>query len=805
MAYLASSYPNSGSIAYNSDPPNKLQAFEGNCTWYAFGRANEKLGIVLSNQFIGHAATWWNETDYPKGSTPAANSLAIWGGGTYGHVAFVEEVNGDNVVFTDANYVTTTYPKGDGQIHGPDALTAAKMSAKAPGDFKGYVYLGGVTGKPSLQTQPAHTAPTVVPRVLPVLLVHGYDASGSDWIPKWISKDTTKVHTGSGWVVYKEESGIFDSAPVYSLNYRGYMDAKGGLRRNAGILSKAIDVVTKDSGAADVYIIAHSQGGLMTRAVMEGLAVDPGTASHPKDGSVIPYKNNIFGFMTIDTPHKGTSTNPAFFVASNGSFDMINDSPFMKELNTVPTSIDEATFCSVVVGNAEGDAHGDALFSADEQTPKAGTVPASTEIKKFPVVHGNGNTQKGKYTTALNSPEVKDWAIERYRQALKKYQVPDQTLGSSASTVLAIDHSPSMKEQWDNTTKLEGAKSAASTLVNMLQSAALVNKSSVSIGLVQFDEQVDALLSPTQNYASVRDAIASVAAGGGTDLIRPIEEGVRQLESAAGGVLILLTDGKDEHGHSDDSIVEAADRARAKGITIFTIGFGTPGKDINEDLLKRVAGDDSRYSFADPRSLVDLAGSLLYSQIAAVEQMFLKSQGSVQQGQTVDAGEFDVANSAGDLQALLYWPGSTLEMKLTDPSGAEVTSGYPGLTITRTLAPAQYFISNPKPGHWKMSVYGADTSMDDEPYYALVSFKESTATAAPTPSPAETVATPVTATVESVPSEPPPSLLALIVSAARRNSRTLIIGAGVIAILALVFYSVAAIKNRFFGESRERD
>jgi len=459
---------------------------------------------------------------------------------------------------------------------------------------------------------------------------------------------------------------------------------------------------------------------------MQGFAVDP--LDYDSRDDYEDRREDVYGLMTIDTPHRGVPTRLGLGGFANHAMgDMVPNSDFMKELNKPNTLISEATFFSVVVGDNVGD--GDGLFTAAEQTPITGTVPDSSQVQTFSVVHGYDRSKDG--TPAVGSPEVQKWAKERYREALKKYQEPNQPLTSAANTVLAIDHSGSMTEFWDDTTKVEGAKSAANTLVNLLQGAASWNKSPVSIGLLQFNEQTETLLSPTPDYSVVRDEISSISADGGTDLIQPIEEATQQLESVGGGVFILLTDGMDENGNSEDSIVEAADQARAKGITIFTIGFGTPGSDINEDLLKRIAGDDSRYSYADPKSLVGLAGSLLYSQIAALEQVLGKFEGTVQQGQTVDAGEFEVASSQGNLQAVLYWPGSTLEMKLTDPAGTEVASGYPGLTMTRMSAPAQYFISNPKSGRWKMSVYGAETSMDDEPFYALASFKETSATVAP--------------------------------------------------------------------------
>jgi hypothetical protein len=127
---------------------------------------------------------------------------------------------------------------------------------------------------------------------------------------------------------------------------------------------------------------------------------------------------------------------------------MVSGSDFLKELNATPTSIDESTFCSVAVGNAMGGSKGDGLFSADEQKPVDGTVPSSTEIKSFAVVHGRGmqGMDYSRYRAALDSPQVRDWASVRYLQALRKYQEPNRSPGTAAGTILAVDHSGSVTE-----------------------------------------------------------------------------------------------------------------------------------------------------------------------------------------------------------------------------------------------------------------------------------------------------------------------------------------------------------------------
>jgi hypothetical protein len=266
------------------------------------------------------------------------------------------------------------------------------------------------------------------PHVLPVLLVHGYDASGdsrSDWVSGgWISGDLSEVGHGNGWALYRAKPPadvagsptVFGSAAVYSLDYHGYYGAKGRLRPSAGVLAKALDLVTADSGEAQVYVVAHSQAGLMLLAVLEGLAVDP------EDGSPVPYAGNVAGFMTIDTPYRGSGSDWLMRLLSGASRDMVAGSKFLRELNATPMSIDGSTQVSVAIGDAI-DGKRDGLFSVDEQTPLPGTVPTSTVVRRFDVVHGLGilGVDYGRYTAAQYSTAVRDWAAERYRQVARDY------------------------------------------------------------------------------------------------------------------------------------------------------------------------------------------------------------------------------------------------------------------------------------------------------------------------------------------------------------------------------------------------
>lgn len=85
---------------------NPFRNYWGQCTWYAWGRAYEKTGVQLG--YRGNAKTWTSGAV----STPRANSVAVWTGGTYGHVAFVEKYDGTNIYISEANRVSNQYSEG---------------------------------------------------------------------------------------------------------------------------------------------------------------------------------------------------------------------------------------------------------------------------------------------------------------------------------------------------------------------------------------------------------------------------------------------------------------------------------------------------------------------------------------------------------------------------------------------------------------------------------------------------------------------------------------------------------------------
>lgn len=108
-----------------------------NCTAYAWGRAYEIMGtkpdLRTRADGIGNAKTWFGSKycPYERGQEPRLGAIMCFDG-TYGHVAVVEEIKGDNITVSQSSYggpmfSTRTYKKGN-YDHG---------SLK----FQGFIYL----------------------------------------------------------------------------------------------------------------------------------------------------------------------------------------------------------------------------------------------------------------------------------------------------------------------------------------------------------------------------------------------------------------------------------------------------------------------------------------------------------------------------------------------------------------------------------------------------------------------------------------------------------------------------------------
>jgi surface antigen len=88
----------------------RIKAFaKGECTWYAFERAQDDGWRIRFDKPYGrHARAWWEKvTNTAHSSAPEAGAIMVldkWPGNPYGHVCYVERViSADHWIISHAN------------------------------------------------------------------------------------------------------------------------------------------------------------------------------------------------------------------------------------------------------------------------------------------------------------------------------------------------------------------------------------------------------------------------------------------------------------------------------------------------------------------------------------------------------------------------------------------------------------------------------------------------------------------------------------------------------------------------------
>ena len=118
----------------------------------------------------------------------------------------------------------------------------------------------------------------------------------------------------------------------------------------------------------------------------------------------------------------------------------------------------------------------------------------------------------------------------------------------------------------------------------------------VAVGVVAFDSEARQLIQPTTNLDAVRRTIERADLGQGTAIGEAVFLALDSIETASdqfgsaglvaadappAGTIVLLSDGETTDGRPND---EAAAEAKAQGITVNTIAFGTDSGSIEDPL-----------------------------------------------------------------------------------------------------------------------------------------------------------------------------------------------------------------------------
>ena len=152
--------PDVSSRFYTTDNPFYKEGLRGECTWFAWGRANEKgfsLPLRASSKHFGNAKSWVSTLDLQSGPDPRPDSLAVWQSpAPYGHVAYIEDVQDGYVYFREAN-IAPCHRTGSkpGDYCGDTTSEPHKGLKKHPLSFLSqrgfgtptFLYLNGATAK----------------------------------------------------------------------------------------------------------------------------------------------------------------------------------------------------------------------------------------------------------------------------------------------------------------------------------------------------------------------------------------------------------------------------------------------------------------------------------------------------------------------------------------------------------------------------------------------------------------------------------------------------------------------------------
>lgn len=165
--------------------------------------------------------------------------------------------------------------------------------------------------------------------------------------------------------------------------------------------------------------------------------------------------------------------------------------------------------------------------------------------------------------------------------------------------VLVLDRSGSMgvDPDGDGNSKLDDVKAAATGFVDRLTS-------SDRVGLVSFNQNPASDVALTDDFSTVKSTINGLSAGGATNIGGATDLAHDQLNtngrSGVDPILVLLSNGAHNTGPAPGP---EADEAKADGIRVITIAFGTGADDAT---LKEMASDPKASNFFDAPTGADI-------------------------------------------------------------------------------------------------------------------------------------------------------------------------------------------------------
>lgn len=311
------------------------------------------------------------------------------------------------------------------------------------------------------------------------------------------------------------------------------------------------------------------------------------------------------------------------------------------------------------------------------------------------------------------------------------------------ATVLIFDTSSSMSDSdASGKTKLEAAQTAGTSILNVIEAEnQLQNIPIHQVGIVDFNTQTRVDLPLSSDFNQARTALAKFSPVLRTGMPDGLKSGLDVLKNVPAGkkpIIILLSDGVPNVGLNSDEtasydtvhsqVMDLAGQAGTLGICIYTVGFGRAGSTsgFDEGLLQEVAqrsGCGKYYNATDATQLANIYVELRH---VSTGDILLHKNGQIGQNENVDLGAVDVSSNQELLLFTVNWPGSKIEVNITDPSGKTVDAQYPGAKLNISKSLASIVVKSPAPGAWKINLLGADVPEKIMTYSAILSTRKST-------------------------------------------------------------------------------
>ncbi len=291
-------------------------------------------------------------------------------------------------------------------------------------------------------------------------------------------------------------------------------------------------------------------------------------------------------------------------------------------------------------------------------------------------------------------------------------------------------------------TKMDLAKQAAQILVELSKLDQLSQGIASEISIVTFSNTAKLEIPLTSSFEQVESIIQGLYTLNMTNISDGLITAMDQLEPVASdgqpSVIILLSDGYANRGLvSQDMLNYLPERARSIGTTIYTVGIGETEYDVDSDLLTGLA-EQSGGSYLFAQSGEELVNFFIESRQKAVGGSVTSFTGSIQQGERQQVGSVPVEKDLDELSLTLSHLEGDLAMRLIDPDGEEVTTGYPGMSDQEGGNVQLIKIKDPKKGNWLIEVEAKSVPSDKKSVIYTVVASQSARKITPTPVPSAT-------------------------------------------------------------------